>query len=171
MVCTCGFEWCWLCGMPSKSIFHYAQMGGLLCEIIAGSFFKRKPCCAFTLISLVFIFLPCIVLFFSCMLVAVGIYFMVQYLFKNTRCKNCIPSYSNKPGFCYRFANIAKALIVVLAWTLFIIIEIAFTLTFGTALAALAIVPVYIITIIVLIRLKIKWRSKATKERKQKQQS
>jgi hypothetical protein len=35
MTCAvCEYEWCWLCGLPYHSIVHYAQFGGLCCELI-----------------------------------------------------------------------------------------------------------------------------------------
>ena len=71
MTCSvCNYEWCWLCGMPYKSVFHYFQAGGLICEMLAGSFFRKKPCCSITLLVIVFITLPLIIWFFSCLIVA-----------------------------------------------------------------------------------------------------
>ena len=68
----CKYEFCFVCGLPYKSVFHYSQYGGLVCEMIGGSFVRKRKCVAFLLTSSIIIFLPVIVIFFGMLLVGAG---------------------------------------------------------------------------------------------------
>jgi hypothetical protein len=81
MTCSiCNYEWCWVCGLPYKSIVHYAVIGGLACEFIGLTHFKLSGACSIIMLILLTIFLPAIVYFFSVVLVCVGIYLLVNMI-------------------------------------------------------------------------------------------
>ena len=67
MTCTiCKYEWCWVCGLPHRSVIHYAQFGGVGCELIGWITLKNRGCCLqLILIFLIFLALPFLVLFIS----------------------------------------------------------------------------------------------------------
>ena len=72
MTCAmCGYEWCWVCGLPFHSIFHYGQGGGAMCELIGTAAFSDRGCCCkyfclFIILILLPVILVCIFFFFAC---------------------------------------------------------------------------------------------------------
>ena len=64
MTCLlCGYEWCWVCGLPYLSIFHYGQAGGLMCEMIGkAAFAPLNVCVKYIILTLVCLFLPLILI-------------------------------------------------------------------------------------------------------------
>eukprot|EP00347_Sterkiella_histriomuscorum_P012497 403368354 len=177
MTCSvCKYEWCWLCGLPYNNIFHYAQMGGLLCELTAGSFFKRKPCCTYILIALMLIFFPLIVWFFSCFFVGGGLFFLAEYIYKHTRLGKWLQGMKNQPICCNCCKN--KCCGCLWAFTKFMflanifLIDLGLALGVGSAIAGVMVFPAYVIFLVVLIRLSIRWSKFADKDQqlqKQKQ--
>ena len=51
--------------MKYKSIFHYAQLGGVVCEMMAGSYFSKSPLNSAITMILILIFMPVIMLFLA----------------------------------------------------------------------------------------------------------
>lgn len=76
MTCAvCKYEWCWVCGLPYKSIIHFAALGGLMCEFVGMCHFKLKGFCSYFVLVIITIFLPLLVLFFSCIVGGAAIFF------------------------------------------------------------------------------------------------
>lgn len=132
-------------------------MGGIICELLAGSFFKRKPCCSIILMTLLTVFLPLVVLFFCSAFIIAGLLFIAEYILKKCNCKLTM----KYEGSCYRFTNVLKRILIVLSILLFGLFSFGVGIAVGSVLFALIIVPIYILYIIILIKLNIKWKRQA----------
>ena len=43
MICAhCKHKWCWLCGLPTESVVHYAQFGGIICSMVGFAVLERR---------------------------------------------------------------------------------------------------------------------------------
>jgi hypothetical protein len=158
MTCgMCRYEWCYVCGLPYLSIFHLSQFGGLICEIMGGSFFNKNKCCSVFLTLLISITLPVIIFVVGLIVTGCFIFYAFEYLINEKQYfKNLImllkkdfstPKWYQKPH--YILIRISKFLFFITILSLYISV----TVVFGGALGLILIVPCYFIFIAVLIRI------------------
>lgn len=83
MTCKlCNYEWCWVCGLNYHSIIHYAQLGGVICEMIGLiSFSELTPITKGLLLLLFVVFFPLFVLGICLILVAC----LMTFIYQETR--------------------------------------------------------------------------------------
>lgn len=76
----CKYEWCWMCGLEVKSIFHSSQGGGLICEIIGQTSFTadRTPCARFLILIGLFTIWPVLFFFFILPAAFMGVFILFQ---------------------------------------------------------------------------------------------
>ena len=67
MTCSlCGYEWCWVCGLPHKHFIHYIQLSGVGCELLGQISFSKVNCCLKLLMTCGILLLwPLVCLFIS----------------------------------------------------------------------------------------------------------
>ena len=76
IVCpVCSYEWCWICGLSYHSTIHQAS-GGMICELIGGSYFSFKGWKKYSIIVLLFLFFPLIIFIFSLFVIGYSIVFV-----------------------------------------------------------------------------------------------
>ena len=163
----CKYHWCYVCGLPYLSFFHYSQYGGLVCELIGGSLFNDNKCKAVSIFLLVTIFLPLIIYFMGILLVGCGLFYSFEYLLKNK--SFCFPIKT----FFTRTYQSTSCIHSVWVWGLRIfrfilyllifIIFFALSLSGGSVVGAILIIPCTIIYFVVLIRIQFYWRKKGKK--------
>jgi hypothetical protein len=160
MTCTiCRYEWCWVCGMPYKSIIHYALLSGVMCEFIGLCHFKLKGFKSYFVLFLITICLPLIVFFFSSLFVGVGIFMLSDKITCKKISMKTFCSTTNidcKPKILFIPVRVIVRILLLIAFLLLISMLVVLSVAFGIALCGLILLPVYVFHVYSIFRLKCK---------------
>lgn len=147
-----------MCGLSYKAIIHKASGGGIVCELLGGSYFSFKNWKKYLLIILLFIFFPVLIYIFSCLAIGCLIGYVVKIGVK--RCfRNPINSDSLKlPAYLKAPLQILGFVLIVTTGLVVIITSLSFVILFGSALFIISIVPMYVILIYGFVKLTLRVR-------------
>lgn len=165
MKCSvCSYEWCFVCGLPFHSIFHYSQYGGLVCEMIGGSFLERGIFSAIILMVLSFLLLPVVIIFVGWVFIAAGLWVLTERICESSCCSRLrntfFSSQLNSGSRCGIFSCIFRVFFRTLLLIFYSVMYIGLSIAIGTALGAVLYIPCFVIMLVVFLRLPIVWKNK-----------
>ena len=176
MTCThCKYEWCWICGLPFKSFWHYGQGMGFMCEMIACIMWrKNKSMCGTILLAiLMWLVMPAILLGMSLLLglmlgvMGSGSCLKIPYI-KITQC--CFTKQDlKKKNCCLKFtSNLIVTIPVLLLIALGIALAVFYFALFTTLIFGIFILPcMFLFPIMVYKCLTHQWANSVNQSSKQ----
>jgi len=171
MTCgICKYEWCWVCGMPYKSLIHYGQVGGLVCEFISKVHFANDGCfLQFIKLFLLWLAMPLIYAFGSLVVGFFGGGTCMYECYKSyRRCMDMryakLHKYKGlKKAMCLAF-NVLMFILDALITLVVVALGLAFGAIFATLFFAIFIVPIMVIYPIICCKKNSEWRQSQPKK-------
>lgn len=142
----CGYDWCWVCGLPEKHVFHKYQFGaGLVCNLYNGIAFGFGDTTLHWSMRYV---LTIVVALLAPLFIFLGVF-----------CFMMITSLSLKGGLCSLFKTFIEKLCIVgviLVFAMLVLLIVVSALVAAISSIVVSIV-LYVFIILVAIRIAFRW--------------